>query len=72
MTDKEVILKIKSGEINYFEFLIKKYSHFLYQYLFLKIKNKDDCEDLLQEIFFSFYKNLSHFDESQPVKTLSF
>jgi hypothetical protein len=25
MTDKEVILKIKSGEINYFEFLIKKY-----------------------------------------------
>jgi len=29
MTDKEVILKIKSGEINYFEFLIKKYSRLL-------------------------------------------
>ena len=36
MTDKEVFLKIKSGEINYFEFLIKKYSYLLYQYLFLK------------------------------------
>jgi len=56
MTDKEVILKIKSGEINYFEFLIKKYSHLLYQYLFLKIKNKDDCGDLLQEIFLAFIK----------------
>ena len=72
MTDKELILKIKSGEINYFEFLIKKYSYLLYQYLFLKIKNKDDCEDLLQEIFFSFYKNLNHFDEIQPVKPYLF
>jgi hypothetical protein len=56
MTDKEVILKIKSGEINYLEFLIKKYSRLLYQYLFLKIKNKDDCDDLFQEIFLDFIK----------------
>jgi len=66
MTDKEVILKIKNGEINYFEFLIKKYlkkySNFVYQYLFLRIKNKEDCEDILQEIFLSFYKSLSRFN----------
>jgi len=72
MTDKEVILKIKSGEINYFEFLIKKYFHLLYQYLFLKIKNKEECEDLLQEIFFNFYKNLKQFDENKPVKPYLF
>jgi len=72
MTDKEVILRIKNGEINYFGILIKKYSNFVYQYLFLRIKNKEDCEDLLQEIFLNFYKNLIHFDENKPVKPYLF
>jgi hypothetical protein len=33
MTDKEVIKKIKNGEIDYFEILVKKYSK-VYSYLF--------------------------------------
>ena len=72
MTDKEVFLKIKSGEINYFEFLIKKYSYLLYQYLFLKIKKQRWLWGSSSRDFFSFYKNLSHFDESQPFKPYLF
>ena len=67
MFDKEVILKIKNGEIDYFEVLVKKYSKVIYSYLFSKLKKKEDCEDLVQEIFLSFYKNINRFDEKKPV-----
>jgi RNA polymerase sigma-70 factor (ECF subfamily) len=66
MSDKEVILKIKNGEIDCFEVLVKKYSKIVYNYLFSKLKKKEDCEDLLQEIFLSFYKNLTRFNEQKP------
>jgi RNA polymerase sigma-70 factor (ECF subfamily) len=63
MIDKEVILKIKNGEIDYFEVLVRKYSKVIYSYLFSKLKNKEDCEDLIQDIFLSFYKSLNRFYE---------
>jgi len=67
MSDKEVVLKIKNGEIDYFEILVKKYSNVIYHYLFSKLKKKEDCEDLLQEVFLSFYKSINRFDEEKPV-----
>jgi len=57
MSDREVILKIKNGEIDFFEVLVKKYSKVIYSYLFSRIKKTEDCEDLVQEIFLSFYKS---------------
>jgi len=67
MSDKKIILKIKNGEINYFEFLVKKYSKYIYNYFFLKLKNKEDCEDLIQDVFLNFYRTLNRFDEEKPV-----
>jgi len=67
MIDKEVIVKIKNGEIDYFEVLVKKYSKVIYRYLFSKLKKKENCEDLVQEIFLSFYKSISRFNEQKPV-----
>jgi len=67
MSDSEVIKKIKNGEIDCFEVLVKKYSKVIYSYLFSKLKKKEDCEDLIQEIFLSFYKNINRFDEKKPV-----
>jgi RNA polymerase sigma factor (sigma-70 family) len=67
MSDNQVILKIKNGEIDFFEALVKKYSKVIYSYLFSKLKKKEDCEDLVQEIFLSFYKSINRFDEERPV-----
>jgi len=67
MSDKEVILRIKKGEINHFAILVKKYTPVIYRFLFSKLKNKEDCEDLLQEIFFNFYKSLDGFDERRSI-----
>jgi len=67
MFDKEVIVKIKNGEIDYFEILVKKYSPVIYCYLFSRLKKREDCEDLLQEIFLSFYKSINRFNEERSV-----
>jgi len=67
MSDNQVMLKIKNGEIDFFEVLVKKYSKVIYSYLFSRLKKKEDCEDLVQEIFLSFYKNINRFDEDGPV-----
>jgi len=67
MFDKELIIKIKNGEIDFFEVLVKKYSKVIYSYLFSRLKKKEDCEDLVQEIFLSFYKSINRFDEKKPV-----
>ena len=67
MTDEKIILEIKKGQIDYFELLVRKYSNVLYRYLFSKLKRREDGEDLIQEIFLSFYKNINRFDEKRPV-----
>lgn len=65
--DKEVIAKIKNGEIEYFSYLVKKYTARIQNYLFKKIYNKDDIDDIAQNIFLKFYKAILRFDEERPI-----
>ena len=67
-TDKELIKKIKNGEIDYFAFIVKRYSASIYRYIEVKIKRKEDVEDLVQNVFISFYKAINRFNEAKPVK----
>lgn len=67
MNDKEVILKIKIGQIDYFSYLVKKYTSLIYRYIKVKLFKKEDVDDLVQNTFISFYKAISRFDESRPV-----
>ncbi len=68
INDQEIILKIKSGEIDLFKIIVDRY----YDYIFLLIKKKifnlDDAEDLIQNVFISFYKSIENFDEKKPIK----
>lgn len=72
LSDKNIIIKIKNGEIDYFSFIVKKYFYSIYQYIKLKIKNKEDTEDLVQNVFISFYKAIGKFDEQKPIKPYLF
>lgn len=67
-SDAEVIVKIKNGEIDYFSYLVKKYSDSIFRFIKLKIKKEEDAEDLTQNVFISFYKAIDRFDEKKPVK----
>lgn len=68
LTDKEIIRKIKNGEINYYSYIVNKYTTSVFRYIELKIKKKEDVEDLVQNVFISFYKAIDRFDEEKPVK----
>ncbi len=68
INDQEIILKIKSGEIDLFKIIVDRY----YDYIFLLIKKKifnlEDAEDLTQNVFINFYKSIENFDEKKPIK----
>lgn len=72
LSDKDIIIKIKNGEIDYFSLIVKKYSSLIYQYIKLKIKNKEDAEDLVQNVFISFYKVIDRFNEQKLIKPYLF
>ena len=67
ISDKEVILRIKNGEIDYFEYIVKKYSQKIYQLIKSKLTLKEDAEDLTQNTFIKFYKAIDHLKEDLPI-----
>lgn len=67
MSDKEIILKIKNGKIDYFEIIVKKYTSKIYSLIRTKISKKEDIDDLVQNTFVSFYKAINRFDENLPI-----
>lgn len=67
MKDKEVIKKIKNGEIDYFVFIVKKYQPKLFQFFYQRLTEKDDVDDLIQETLIKFYKNINNFKEEKSI-----
>lgn len=67
LPDKIIIKKIKQGEINYFEVIVHKYSKKFLNYVKTKVKNLQDCEDIIQNSFIKLYKALDRFDENKPI-----
>lgn len=65
--DKDVIVKIRNGEIDYFSFLVKKYTPPIFRYIKAKLFQKLDVDDLVQNTFLSFYKAITRFDEEKPI-----
>lgn len=61
------INKIKNGEIDYFRFIVDQYIEKVYLYFYQRLKDREDSEDLTQETFLNFYKNINRFNENEPV-----
>lgn len=68
LSDKDIIVKIKNGEIDHYLHIVNKFTDSIYQYVKTKIKKKEDIEDIVQNVFISFYKAIDRFDENKPVK----
>ena len=72
LSDKDIIKKIKNGEIDYYSFIIKRYATLIYRYIKRKLFIKDETDDLVQNVFISFYKAIEKFDEQRPIKPYLF
>ncbi len=61
MNGLEIIKEIKQGRPEYFKELVDKYKNMVFRICFGFVKNKEDAEDITQDVFFTIYKNIKGF-----------
>ena len=67
--EKEIIRKVKSGDVNAFEEIVKMYEKRICQTIYFMVKDDSIVEDIAQEVFIKIYKNLSKFNEQSSLYT---
>lgn len=72
LSDQEIIKKIKNGEIDFFIYIVRKYSASINRLIESRLFNKDDVDDLVQNTFLSLYKAIDKFDEKKPINPYLF
>jgi RNA polymerase sigma-70 factor, ECF subfamily len=72
LSDKDIIKKIKNGKIDQYSYIVKKYTTLIYRHIKRKLFKKDETDDLVQNVFISFYKAIEKFDEEKPIKPYLF
>ncbi|MEK7633943.1 MAG: RNA polymerase sigma factor [Patescibacteria group bacterium] len=72
LSDKDIVKKIKNGEINYYSYIVKKYTASIYRYIERKLFKKNEVDDLVQNVFISFYKAIEKFNEERWIKPYLF
>lgn len=65
MEENFVIKEIKNGDSGSFKILYEKYQSKLFAYVYCKVSDKAEVEDIMQEVFAKVYKNIDLYDESK-------
>ena len=65
MEEKYFIYMAKKGDYDSFKILYDKYYMKVYNYVYGKMKNKSDVEDIIQVAFLKVYKNLKFYDNKK-------
>lgn len=60
-----VIKEIKNGDNSSFKILYEKYQSKLFAYVYCKVSDKAEVEDIMQEVFAKVYKNIELYDEKK-------
>jgi len=61
ISDEVLVLKFKSGDKNSFRRLVERYQSKVYSIVLAMIEDKNDADDLSQEVFIKVYRGLTHF-----------
>lgn len=59
---RKAIKKIKSGDEEGFEYIYNEYKNLIFAIVSSYLKNNDDADDCMQEIFFKIYSTIDKFD----------
>lgn len=65
----EVLIKASQGDLESFEIIYKETADFVYNVAYRIVYNKEDAEELTQEVFLSVYRNLKNFRFQSSFKT---
>lgn len=66
---REIILKAQEGDLESFEIIYKSAASFVYNVAYRTIYNRQDAEEVTQEVFLSVYHNLKNFRFRSSFKT---
>ncbi len=69
MTDKELVSKILSGNQLYFKILVDKYQPMVLNTCYHFVRNKNDAEDITQEVFIEVFQSLNKFKKQSKLST---
>jgi RNA polymerase sigma-70 factor, ECF subfamily len=69
MSDQQVIFEIINGNHSKFEWLVTKYQTIVFRTAIGFVHNKEDAEDLTQEVFISAFRSLSTFQGDSEFST---
>ena len=61
LTDYELVKKCLYGEKQYFSEIMQRYKNLVYSIAFKMVSNKEDANDLAQEVFIKIYNNLDKY-----------
>jgi len=70
--EKLFIEKIKKGDSNAFEVLIKTYERKLFGYIIKMVKIREDAEDIFQETAIKVWRGITNYDEKQKFSSWLF
>lgn len=60
--DNDIVSKIQKGETALFEIIIERYQGKLFAYLYRLVGNKEEAQDLLQDVFIKAFRNMKSYD----------
>ena len=69
MQERELIEKIKAGDFHAFKELFESYKSLVIDLCFRLVGNKEEAEDLTQEVFFKIYKSIKTCRHRSKVST---
>ncbi len=69
MQDHELIAKIKSGDTIAFHELFKRYKRLVINISYRLVGNKEEAEDLTQEVFLKIFRSAKYFKHRSKVST---
>ncbi|KUO61667.1 hypothetical protein APF79_03435 [bacterium BRH_c32] len=68
-SDTELIKRINDNDIAAFEFMFKSYFAPLCNFVYIRIRNKDNAKEIVQEVFVNIYKNREHWSPKGSIKS---
>lgn len=63
--DEEIAVLVQSGKVDSFGILINRYEKKLSRYAYKFLSQRQDIEDIVQDIFLKAYKNIQSFDSKR-------
>lgn len=69
MDDQQLIEQIKSGNEEAFRLMVEKYQHLVVNTCFALVHDRDDAEDLAQEVFIEVFRSASRFRSEARIST---